>query len=147
MAVSAPKPVTMVGSHAGPSERTAKLARKVKEIKALELTCCESTFKWIGCACGALTTLGTTMCITVPASTNVALFRCGKLDGEISTPGCHCIVPYATIIQVCGPARSGPPCINTRIHTRPLAAHAPAVCCAVLSLVCVINFWWRPLCV
>ncbi len=31
--------------------------------------------------------------ITVPANTNVAIFRFGKLDGVIDTPGIHWVAP------------------------------------------------------
>lgn len=58
-----------------------------------KLTCCESVWNCFGCTVCCLATCGCAGFITVPASTNVAIFRCGKLDGEITTPGCHWVNP------------------------------------------------------
>ena len=81
------------------SERTATQLAKVARIKALTLTGCETACVGL-CGCLAcLSSFGFGACVTVPASTNVALFRCGKLTGTISAPGCNCILPGAEVVQ------------------------------------------------
>lgn len=70
-----------------------ELARKVAEAKAQELTCCELSTKYCLGSTACLMTLGFGCLTVVPTNTKMAVFRFGKLDGMIETPGCHCVVP------------------------------------------------------
>jgi hypothetical protein len=75
------------------SGRTAELARKVAAAKAKRLSCCELFLKGVS-ACLTLPTLGCAGFINVPSNTRYAIFRFGKLDCEINTPGLHWVTPF-----------------------------------------------------
>eukprot|EP00906_Rhabdomonas_costata_P037922 RCo053514 len=91
--------------HTGPSERTKALAKKVAEVKAQHLTGCELMLKGVGVLTG-LPFLGLCNFITVPANTNVAIFRFGKLDRMITTPGLHWVAPFYDAVSKFGGTQS-----------------------------------------
>lgn len=75
------------------SARTQVLAQRVADAKGQSLSCCETLIKYFLGSLVAVPTLGIGCLTTVPANTNVAVFRFGKLDGVLTEPGVHCVVP------------------------------------------------------
>jgi len=84
---AAPSPSPPAPSH----ERVAALRALVTEAKQKRLNCGELVCKWLG-ALVTLPTLGLSGLICVDTNTSLAIFRFGKLDRLITTPGMHWVV-------------------------------------------------------
>jgi hypothetical protein len=81
------------------SARTAALAQKVAFVKSQKLSCFEWAMKATSAFFSFATTLGCSGFVTVPANTTVSIFRFGKLDGMITTPGIHWVTPCCDTVK------------------------------------------------
>ena len=82
-----------------PSARTVELRERVAAVKKQHLTLCEHLVKGLSGLVSFCTTLGLSGLTTVPANTSVAIFRFGKLDTVIKTPGIHWITPCGEMVR------------------------------------------------
>ena len=100
-AVVSTNPVSSVymGHPHEPSARTVELRERVAAVKKQHLTLCEHLVKGLSGLVSFCTTLGLSGLTTVPANTSVAIFRFGKLDTVIKTPGIHWITPCAETVR------------------------------------------------
>lgn len=85
-------PLAAGGMKAPGQQRIEELKRMVATAKAKHLSPAEALIKGFN-ALLTLPFLGLTGYINIPANTKVAIFRFGKLDALISTPGLHWVAP------------------------------------------------------
>ena len=88
----------MAGAMSPGMQLRASRIEMVRQNKNLKLTFSERFCKYLGSIL-LLPTLGLAGIISVPPKTTLAVFRFGKLDRVISTPGLAWLLPFSEIVS------------------------------------------------